>query len=63
MNDGCYKLSWRERFGFCSGDFAQNLIYQTVTIWLLFFYTNIYGLAPETDSSCRNVLVARVRST
>lgn len=50
MNDGCYKLSWRERFGFCSGDFAQNLIYQTVTIWLLFFYTNIYGLAPETVS-------------
>lgn len=47
MNDGCYKLSWRERLGFCSGDFAQNLIYQTVTIWLLFFYTNVYGLAPE----------------
>lgn len=47
MNDGCYKLSWRERTGFCSGDFAQNIIYQTVSIWLLFFYTNVYGLSPS----------------
>ena len=31
--NGCYKLSWRERIGFCSGDLAQNLIYQTVSIW------------------------------
>lgn len=46
MNDGCYKLSWRERMSFCSGDFAQNIIYQTVSIWLLFFYTNVYGLTP-----------------
>jgi GPH family glycoside/pentoside/hexuronide:cation symporter len=25
---------------------AQNLIYQTVSIWLLFFYTNVYGISP-----------------
>jgi GPH family glycoside/pentoside/hexuronide:cation symporter len=42
--NGCYKLSWRERIGFCSGDLAQNLIYQTVSIWLLFYYNNVYGL-------------------
>lgn len=47
MNDGCYKLSWRERVSFCSGDLAQNIIYQTVSIWLLFFYTNVYGLSPS----------------
>lgn len=47
MNDGCYKLSWRERISFCSGDLAQNIIYQTVSIWLLFYYTNVYGLAPR----------------
>ena len=35
--NGCYKLSWRERIGFSSGDLAQNLIYQTVSIWLLFY--------------------------
>lgn len=48
MDNGCYKLSWRERISFCSGDLAQNIIYQTVSIWLLFFYTNVYGLAPST---------------
>lgn len=46
MNDGNYKLSWRERISFCAGDLAQNIIYQTVSIWLLFFYTNVYGLSP-----------------
>ena len=44
--NGYYKLSWRERIGFCSGDLAQNLIYQTVSIWLLFYYNNVFGLAP-----------------
>lgn len=47
MTDGCYKLTWRERICFCSGDVAQNIIYQTVSIWLLFYYTNVYGLAPH----------------
>ena len=40
-NNEYYKLSWRERLGFCSGDLAQNLIYQTVSIWLLFYYNNV----------------------
>ena len=43
---GFYKLSWLQRIGFGAGDMAQNLIYQTVSIWLLFFYTNVYGLSP-----------------
>ena len=43
---GFYKLSWIQRIGFGSGDMAQNLIYQTVSIWLLFFYTNVYGISP-----------------
>ena len=46
MDDGNYKLTWRQRIGFSSGDLAQNLIYQTVSIWLLFFYTNVFGLKP-----------------
>ena len=50
MENGCYKLSWRERIGFSSGDLAQNLIYQTVSIWLLFFYTNVYGLKPSVSA-------------
>jgi len=47
QDNGCYKLSWRERIGFSSGDLAQNIIYQTVSIWLLFYYTNVFGLKPE----------------
>ncbi len=41
------KLTWRERIGYCTGELAQNLIYQTVSIWLLFYYTNVYGLKPD----------------
>ncbi|MCL2097379.1 MAG: MFS transporter [Bacteroidales bacterium] len=44
---GFYKLSWAQRIGFGSGDLAQNLIYQTVATYLLFFYTNIFGIKPE----------------
>jgi len=44
---GFYKLSWAQRIGFGSGDMAQNLIYQTISIWLLFFYTNVFGLKPS----------------
>ena len=43
---GFYKLSWLQRIGFGAGDMAQTLIYQTVSIWLLFFYTNVYGISP-----------------
>lgn len=45
-NNGFYKLSWLQRIGFGSGDLAQNLIYQTICMYLLFFYTNVYGLDP-----------------
>ena len=44
--NGFSKLSWLQRFGFGSGDLAQNLIYQTISMYLLFFYTNVYGLHP-----------------
>ena len=42
--NGFYKLSWLQRIGFGSGDLAQNLIFQTTCMYLLFFYTDIYGL-------------------
>jgi GPH family glycoside/pentoside/hexuronide:cation symporter len=48
---GFYKLSWRERIAFGSGDMAQNFIYQTVTTYLLFFYTNVYGLNPAVAAA------------
>jgi GPH family glycoside/pentoside/hexuronide:cation symporter len=45
---GFYKLSWLQRTGFASGDLAQNLIYQTIGMYLLIFYTNVYGLNPAS---------------
>lgn len=43
---GFYKVSMLKCIGFGSGDLAQNLIYQTISMYLLFFYTNVYGLDP-----------------
>lgn len=45
---GFYKLNWTQRIGFASGDLAQNLIYQTVGMYLLLFYTNVYGINPAS---------------
>ncbi|MDR2799343.1 MAG: MFS transporter [Bifidobacteriaceae bacterium] len=44
---GYYKINWLERIAFGSGDMSQNFIYQTVTTYLLFFYTNVYELDPK----------------
>jgi len=44
--NGFYRLTWLQRIGFGSGDLAQNLIYQTICMYLLIFYTNVYGLQP-----------------
>ena len=44
---GFYKLNWLQRIGFGSGDLAQNLIFQVICTYLLFFYTDIYGLTPS----------------
>lgn len=41
---GFYKLSSLQRIGFGAGDLAQNLIYQTISMYLLIFYTNVFGL-------------------
>ena len=44
QGSGFYHLSWLQRIGFGSGDLAQNLIFQVTCMYLLFFYTDIYGL-------------------
>lgn len=55
---GFYRLNWLQRIGFGSGDLAQNLIYQTVSMYLLIFYTNVYGLDPA--SAAFMFLVVRI---
>ncbi len=52
------RLGWLVRLGFGSGDLAQNLIYQTISMYLLFFYTDIYGLSPATAATM--FLVVRI---
>ncbi len=51
QQNGFYCLSWLQRIGFGSGDLAQNLIYQTISMYLLFFYTDIYGLDAGTAAT------------
>lgn len=45
------RLPFREKFGWATGDFAQNLIYNTVSTYLLFFYTDVYGLSPAVAAT------------
>ncbi len=40
------KLRFREKFGYGLGDFASCLFWQTFSIYLAAFYTDIFGLAP-----------------
>lgn len=56
---GFYKLSWIQRVGFGSGDLAQNLIYQTVSMYLLLFYTNVFGI-PATAAGTMFLIVRLV---
>lgn len=48
---GFYRLSWLQRIGFGAGDLAQNLIYQTICMYLLFFYTDVYVLGGDAARS------------
>ena len=41
------RLRWGERIGFGAGDLAQNLVFTAVGTYLLFFCTDVVGLAPS----------------
>lgn len=38
------KLSFKEKVGFSTGDAASNLFFQTFVLYLLYFYTDVFGL-------------------
>ncbi len=40
------RLSFFEKVGFASGDAACNMLFNPITMFLSFFYTDIFGLAP-----------------
>ena len=43
-SDSYVKVSIREKIGYGFGDLASNLSFGFVSLFLLFFYTNIYGI-------------------
>ncbi|MCW8850159.1 MAG: MFS transporter, partial [Melioribacteraceae bacterium] len=38
------KLSVKEKVGYGLGDFAANIVFQTVMIFLMYYYTDIFGI-------------------
>jgi glycoside/pentoside/hexuronide:cation symporter, GPH family len=44
------KLSVVEKIGYSLGDFAANLVFQTLVTFLAFFYTDVYGI-PASKAS------------
>lgn len=44
---GFYKLSWAQRIGYGSGDLAQNLIFQTVAVYMMLYMTTVLKISPE----------------
>ena len=51
MNNSSQKLSVLEKIGYSLGDFAANLIFQTLITFLAFFYTDIYKIPAGTASA------------
>lgn len=45
MNDIITKLSFKEKLGYGLGDTASHFIWDMVGFWLMFFYTDIYGIS------------------
>ncbi len=45
------KLGWGVRFGFGAGDLAQNLLFAAVGTYLLYFCTDVVGLAPAAAAT------------
>lgn len=44
MSNIAEKLSFKEKAGFSLGDCASNLFFQTFILFLMFFYTDVFGL-------------------
>jgi GPH family glycoside/pentoside/hexuronide:cation symporter len=44
MEQSHQKLSIKEKVGYGLGDFAANIVFQTVMIFLMYYYTDIFGI-------------------
>ena len=52
------QTSWKERISYGLSDTASNLVYQMIIMYLMFFYTDVYGLSVATVGTL--FLAARV---
>jgi GPH family glycoside/pentoside/hexuronide:cation symporter len=48
VSAGVDRLPARTRFGYGIGDFGFNLFFTTASLYLIFYYTDVLGLAPDT---------------
>jgi GPH family glycoside/pentoside/hexuronide:cation symporter len=58
MNTIATKLSVREKIGYSLGDTASHFVWDMVGFWLLFFYTDVYGISAAAAGTI--MLVARL---
>lgn len=52
------KLTLGNKIGYATGDMASNLIFQMITMFLMFFYTDVFGLSAAAVGTL--FLVARI---
>lgn len=57
MNNTTQKLSFKEKVGYSLGDAASHFVWDMVGFWLLFFYTDVYGISAAAAGTI--MLVAR----
>ncbi|OIP85235.1 MAG: hypothetical protein AUK44_00280 [Porphyromonadaceae bacterium CG2_30_38_12] len=57
MNVKNQKLSFKEKVGYSLGDTASHFVWDMVGFWLLFFYTDVYGISAAAAGTI--MLVAR----
>lgn len=61
MQIGTWHTSWHERVSYGLSDAADNLVFQLMTTYLLFFYTDVYGL--KAADVALMFIVARIADT
>ena len=57
MNNTIQKLSFKEKVGYSLGDTASHFVWDMVGFWLLFFYTDVYGISAAAAGTI--MLIAR----
>ncbi|HPX06254.1 MAG TPA: glycoside-pentoside-hexuronide (GPH):cation symporter, partial [Tenuifilaceae bacterium] len=57
MNTSSLKLPFKEKVGYALGDTASHFVWDMVGFWLMFFYTDIYGISAAAAGTI--MLIAR----